>query len=611
MAGGAPGVLETPSYVCAAVFAVFLLVSLLLEKVIHKLQHILSHWKRKGLKTAFDHVVLELMLLGFISLVLLVFQDNITSICVPEHKPPGSWVLINHIDKCHPCLKNTKTISAIYKEKHQCPFWESHKDYSHGTHEENGAHKDMKKDHGTGHGDALGEPHEEPQEELHDEGCKRKGVELVDGVGYSQDHAYEDSYHDEDFGAGHGRRLLAGGEQATVCGKGYEPLVTATVLHEIHIFIFLMGVVHVTTCAVMIILSSWRMRVCGRLVEEEDRHKKRVVMHIQSTVDGGEVVEMSSRMLERRLRNLDRTQTLDSEDRRRLDHWTAPDRDLTLHHNTSLEYFISFFKQFLKPVSKEEFHIMRASFMLTHRRTVNFDFTEYITTALDDDFVEVVKITLSRGITVILFILFLPPIDWSTWQSNGILFAPLMLPLVVNTKLCFIVRRATRGGRVHMLDTSAFWLGRPQLLLSVINFMLFTVSLIFTTLVFFFWQFGAQSCVFYGTSKNGKRNSHITAQDWTLALCLLINFGALLMLSLVTLPTYSLVVNMGGSHWHKSLLPSNVQAKVLDLAKKVKKNKHKNGEVEEEEDVEAASEEQHEIAPIQENYVYTNPAFAT
>lgn len=31
--GGDPGVLETPTYICAAVFAIFLLLSLLVDKV--------------------------------------------------------------------------------------------------------------------------------------------------------------------------------------------------------------------------------------------------------------------------------------------------------------------------------------------------------------------------------------------------------------------------------------------------------------------------------------------------------------------------------------------------------------------------------------------------
>lgn len=81
--GDGPGVLETPSYICAMVFAIFLVVSLVLDKVgfqlwielscwapmmagkvtlykyvtldwswqaIHKAQHAMSKWKRKGLK---------------------------------------------------------------------------------------------------------------------------------------------------------------------------------------------------------------------------------------------------------------------------------------------------------------------------------------------------------------------------------------------------------------------------------------------------------------------------------------------------------------------------------------------------------------------------------
>lgn len=57
--------------------------------------------------------------------------------------------------------------------------------------------------------------------------------------------------------------------------------------------------------------------------------------------------------------------------------------------NVVLEYIISFFKQFIKPISIEEFHLMRASFMLTHKRVTNFNFLDYITAGLDDDFIKV------------------------------------------------------------------------------------------------------------------------------------------------------------------------------------------------------------------------------
>lgn len=79
---------------------------------------------------------------------------------------------------------------------------------------------------------------------------------------------------------------------------------------------------------------------------------------------------------------------------------TRRDRKMNKISNVILEYIISFFKQFIKPVSIEEYNIMRASFMLTHRRTANFVFMDYIMSGLDDDFSEV---SLCRALFIPVF----------------------------------------------------------------------------------------------------------------------------------------------------------------------------------------------------------------
>lgn len=94
-----------------------------------------------------------------------------------------------------------------------------------------------------------------------------------------------------------------------------------------------------------------------------------------------------------------------------------------------------------------------------------------------------VTINLNRGLTVALFILLLAPIKWGTWQTSVVMVFIFLLPMIVTTKLVYIVRHVTRGGRVHKLDASVFWFGKPKLLLPVINFMLFMCSLAFALLV--------------------------------------------------------------------------------------------------------------------------------
>ena len=73
---------HTPALVVFSVFIFFLVVSYFIETVFHKLDHYFEHHRLLGLKTALGKVKEELMLMGFCSLVLIVFEENILKICV-------------------------------------------------------------------------------------------------------------------------------------------------------------------------------------------------------------------------------------------------------------------------------------------------------------------------------------------------------------------------------------------------------------------------------------------------------------------------------------------------------------------------------------------------
>uniref|UniRef100_A0A453QDI7 MLO-like protein n=1 Tax=Aegilops tauschii subsp. strangulata TaxID=200361 RepID=A0A453QDI7_AEGTS len=91
MAGGAGGggaaeiTLErTPTWIVASVCSVIVLISLLFERLLHRLGKRLTKGRRKPLYEALLKVKEELMLLGFISLLLTVFQGATQKICVRE-----------------------------------------------------------------------------------------------------------------------------------------------------------------------------------------------------------------------------------------------------------------------------------------------------------------------------------------------------------------------------------------------------------------------------------------------------------------------------------------------------------------------------------------------
>eukprot|EP00946_MAST-07B_sp_MAST-7B-sp1_P004030 g4030.t1 len=79
--GAGKNIEQTNAIAVFAVFMFFLIVSFGLEMFFHKLQHYFEHSGQHGLLTALNKVKDELMLMGFCSLILIVFEPEIMMIC--------------------------------------------------------------------------------------------------------------------------------------------------------------------------------------------------------------------------------------------------------------------------------------------------------------------------------------------------------------------------------------------------------------------------------------------------------------------------------------------------------------------------------------------------
>ncbi|XP_057873962.2 MLO-like protein 6 [Cryptomeria japonica] len=75
---------QTPTWAVAIVCLGFVLISILIEKAIHFLSRWLKKRQKKSLGKALEKIKEELMLLGFISLLLTVGQKPISEICISE-----------------------------------------------------------------------------------------------------------------------------------------------------------------------------------------------------------------------------------------------------------------------------------------------------------------------------------------------------------------------------------------------------------------------------------------------------------------------------------------------------------------------------------------------
>ncbi|KAI9076128.1 hypothetical protein K1719_041826 [Acacia pycnantha] len=95
MAGGSGGrnLEQTPTWAVAVVCFVLIFISLIIEHIIHLIAKWLKKKKKKALSESLEKIKSELMLLGFISLLLTVGQKLITRICISE-EVANTW---------HPC----------------------------------------------------------------------------------------------------------------------------------------------------------------------------------------------------------------------------------------------------------------------------------------------------------------------------------------------------------------------------------------------------------------------------------------------------------------------------------------------------------------------------
>ncbi|XP_058785569.1 MLO protein homolog 1-like isoform X3 [Vicia villosa] len=87
MAGGAAigerTLKETPTWAVAVVCTVFIIISILIEHGIHTLEKWFHKKHKKAMSEALEKIKAELMLLGFLSLLLTVGTNYIAKICIP------------------------------------------------------------------------------------------------------------------------------------------------------------------------------------------------------------------------------------------------------------------------------------------------------------------------------------------------------------------------------------------------------------------------------------------------------------------------------------------------------------------------------------------------
>eukprot|EP01018_Ginkgo_biloba_P000697 Gb_12175 [translate_table: standard] len=75
---------ETPTWAVAVVCLVFVIISLLMEYIIHRVGKKLAKGHKKAMHKAFEKIKEEMMLLGFISLLITIAQKPVSKICIAK-----------------------------------------------------------------------------------------------------------------------------------------------------------------------------------------------------------------------------------------------------------------------------------------------------------------------------------------------------------------------------------------------------------------------------------------------------------------------------------------------------------------------------------------------
>uniref|UniRef100_A0A5B7BRG2 MLO-like protein n=1 Tax=Davidia involucrata TaxID=16924 RepID=A0A5B7BRG2_DAVIN len=460
MAGGeetAATTLEyTPTWVVAAVCTVIVAISLAVERILHYAGKYLKKKNQKPLFEALLKIKEELMLLGFISLLLTVFQERINKICIPKH-------LANH---WLPCKKQSTEETSSSSTAHFQSFFSAFLPNS-----------------------------------------------------------------------GTGRRLLAE-ESATASyceNKDKVPLLSTTALHHLHIFIFVLAVVHVTFCALTILFGGAKIR---QWKQWEDSILKK-------EYNPEEVLKTKFTAVQ--------------------DHAFIRGRFAGIGKISALLAWLhSFFKQFYGSVTKSDYTTLRLGFIMTHcRGNPKFNFHKYMIRALEADFKKVVGISWYLWLFVVVFLL-LNVYGWHAYF--WIAFVPFILLLAVGAKLEHVITQlahevaekhgAIQGDLVVKPSDDHFWFHRPQIVLILIHIILFQNSF---ELAFFFWiwvQYSFDSCIM------GKVGYIIPR----LVIGVFIQFVC----SYSTLPLYAIVTQMGSS-FKKAIFEEHVQEGLVGWAQKARK----------------------------------------
>ncbi|KAH9617891.1 hypothetical protein KSS87_007842 [Heliosperma pusillum] len=227
-----------------------------------------------------------------------------------------------------------------------------------------------------------------------------------------------------------------------------------------------------------------------------------------------------------------------------------------------------FLRQFGRSVERADYLTLRKGFITNHNLTIKYDFHSYMIRSMEEEFQRIVGVSGPLWGFVVAFMLF------NIRGSNlyfWIAIIPISLVLLVGTKLQHVIATLTlesagatgffTGRRLKPRD-DLFWFKKPELLLSLIHFILFQNSFELASFFWFWWQFGYDSCFI---------KNHLLVY-----LRLILGFSGQFLCSYSTLPLYALVTQMG-TNYKAALIPQRIRETIHGWKKSATKRKRRLG----------------------------------
>ncbi|XP_029116062.1 MLO-like protein 14 isoform X1 [Elaeis guineensis] len=443
----------TPTWSVATVLTIFVAVSLLVERSIHRLSNWLRKTHRNPLFEALEKMKEELMLLGFISLLLTATSRTISSICIDSKFYDGHF---------SPCTRA---------------------EVEDGTDAETDTPQDRK---------------------------RLMAFVLHRSI----------------------KRALSELNQKK-CTEGHEPFVSYEGLEQLHRFIFVMAITHVSYSCLTMLLAIVKVHTWRKWEEEAYRGQHDTYSEIT------------------------RTLTM-----RRQSTFVKFHKSSAWSRNNWVVWMTCFLRQFGGSVVRADYLTLRRGFILNHHLTPRYDFHSYMIRSMEEEFKRIVGLSAPLWGFVVAFML---------CNVNGshlyfwIAIIPVALVLLVGAKLQHVIATLALesaglsgfGVRLKLRD-DLFWFKKPEFLLSLIHFILFQNAFELASFFWFWWQFGYNSCFI--------RNHFLVYAR------LILGFAGQFLCSYSTLPLYALVTQMG-SNYKAALIPQRIRETIHGWGKAARKRR--------------------------------------